>query len=62
MNRICYDVTKLPKNDNCWDTILHHRIADYFKIYTQILNYQMCMLVAHRDMISVYEMIGEEVW
>ena len=38
-NRICYDVTKLQKCAKCWDTILHNRIADYFNIYTQILNF-----------------------
>ena len=57
-NRIELDVTKLQKDVVCWDTILHYRIADYFNIYTQILNYQMYMLVAHRDMISVYRMNG----
>ena len=55
-NRVCYDTTKLKKDPNCWATILHKRIADYFNIYSQILNYQMFMLVSHRDMISVYKM------
>ena len=38
-----------------WDTIVHNRIANYFKLYTQILNYSTFILVSHRDMISVYD-------
>ena len=57
-NRICYLVTKLKKGVKCWDTILHNRIADYFNIYTQILNFGTQMLVAHRDMISIHNEKG----
>ena len=39
-----------------WDIVLHRRIADYFKIYTTILNFANFILVAHRNMISVYDM------
>ena len=57
-NRIDYLVTKLKKGVKCWDTILHNRIADYFNIYTQILNFGTQMLVAHRDMISIHNEKG----
>lgn len=39
-----------------WDHIVHNRIANYFKLYTQILNYSTFILVSHRNMISVYDM------
>ena len=53
-NRICYDTTKSIRDASMWDIILHRRIANYFKIYSQILNFQLFMLVSHRDMISIY--------
>ena len=34
----------------------HGRIAQYFKLYTQILNFSMYMCVSHRNMISIYDM------
>ena len=36
------------------------RIAPFFRIYTQILNYSTYMLVSHRNMISVYDMSAKE--
>jgi len=39
-----------------WDYVIHHRIANYFKLYSQVLNFQKFMLVSHADMISVYDM------
>ena len=45
------------KNDRKkWDYVIHHRIANYFKLYSQVLNFQKFMLVSHGDMISVYDM------
>lgn len=38
-NLICYDTTKKSKNQKVWDYILHRRIANYFNIYSQILNF-----------------------
>ena len=39
-----------------WNWTLHKRIAAYFRLYTQILNFSMYMLVSHRNMISVFDM------
>ena len=36
--------------------MLHHRISQYCRLYSQILNYEMYMLVSHRNMISVFDM------
>ena len=30
--------------------------AKFFKMYTQVINFLTYMLVAHRDMISVFDM------
>ena len=59
-NRICFDTTKLKKKQHVWGIILHKRISWYFKLYSQILNYQIFMLISHRDMISVFKMTASE--
>ena len=56
-NRISmHTASKSKKTSTCWTNALHQRIAGYFKLYTQIMNFSMFMLVAHRNMISVYDM------
>ena len=54
-NRIDFNTSKINKDITVWDHILHKRIANYFKLYTQILNYSTFILVSHRNMISVYD-------
>ena len=44
-----------------WGSTIHKRIAGYFKLYSQILNFSKFMLVAHRDMISVFDMTKREL-
>ena len=34
---------------------MHKRIAKFFRLYTQVLNFQVYMLVSHRNMISIYD-------
>ena len=37
-----------------WDYVIHNRISNYFRMYTQHLNFSNFLLVSHRNMISVY--------
>ena len=39
-----------------WNWVLHRRISKFFRLYTQINNFSLYVLVSHRNMISVYEM------
>ena len=55
-NRISNDTLKLKKDYEKWNFVVHHRIANYFRLYSQVLNFQKYMLVSHRNMISVYDM------
>lgn len=55
-NRISFNTSVVKKDQTRWDCILHYRIAQYCKLYTQILNYSLYMLVSHRNMISVFDM------
>lgn len=51
-----HTASKSKNTSTCWVNALHQRIAGHFKLYTQIMNFSMFMLVAHRNMISVYDM------
>ena len=55
-NRISFNTSKVLRDPAKWNDVLHKRISSYFKLYTQVLNFQMFMLVSHRDMISVFDM------
>ena len=64
-NRISFNTSQKKKNASNWQTVLHNRISNYFKLYTQILNFSMYMCVSHRNMISVYDMTkpkDDEQW
>ena len=39
-----------------WDHVEHHRVANHMRLYTAVVNVNKFMLVAHRNMISVYDM------
>lgn len=49
-------VKKSAKIEDDWEVVLHKRIAGYFKLFSQLLNYQVFMLVSHGKMISVFDM------
>ena len=55
-NKISFSTSKLVKNPQKWSTIIHRKIAPYFRLYSQIQSFSMFMLVSHRNMISIYEM------
>ena len=55
-NRISFSTTRLQKQVRKWNWVIHRRIAKFFRMYTQILNYNTYMLVSHRNMISIYDM------
>ena len=54
-NRISFNTTKPKKNATSWDHILDKRIAQFFKLFSSIVNFSTFMLVSHRNMISVYD-------
>lgn len=55
-NRISHDTLRQKRNKNKWNFVVHHRIANYMRLYTNILNVSKFILVSHRNMISVYDM------
>ena len=57
-NRISWETTKLKKDPNSWNIVTHKQIANYFALYSQVVQFENYILVAHRDMISTYMMTG----
>ena len=55
-NRISFSTTKKMVQYEKWNWVIDKRIANYFKLYTTILNFSMFMLISHRNMISVFDM------
>lgn len=56
-NRISFSTSNVKRDGvETWNHVLHHRIAGFCRLYTQILNFSMHMLVSHRNMISVFDM------
>ena len=59
-NRISFSTTTVKRNTDKWHWVTHKRVSRFFRLYTQILNFNMYMLVSHRNMISVYDMTTSE--
>ena len=55
-NRISFSTMRPIKQIEKWNRVTHKRISRFFRLYTQILNFNMYMLVSHRNMISIYDM------
>ena len=46
----------MMKNQHIWESIIDNRVAMFYKPYSQMLNFSTFTLVAHRNMLSVYNM------
>lgn len=55
-NRISYRTSKFDNNPENWDFIIDKRVCLFYKPCSQMLNFTTFMLVAHRNMLSVYKM------
>ena len=55
-NRMGYTTSKKAKDPTKWNYVLHKRISNFVKLYTNIINFSIYMLVAHRNMVSVFDM------
>jgi len=42
--------------DQSWSTIIHRRVAKYLKVFTCFLFYSTFFLVAHRNMVSIFDL------
>ena len=54
------NIREMKKHAEKWSWVTHKRIAKYFRLYTQILNFSIYMLVSHRNMISVYDISKDQ--
>ena len=56
-NQISFSTSKIKKNPfKAWTNALDKRIAPYFKIYSDIVNLAGYIIVAHRNLISVFSL------
>ena len=48
--------------DDAWDKALHQQISPFVKLYSQMTLFSQNMIVAHRNMISIYNLgITQEI-
>jgi hypothetical protein len=47
---VCKKMSKTEK----WEIVLDRRIAPYFKLYSDFLNFETYFLIAHRKHISIF--------
>lgn len=39
-----------------WNQVMHRRFSQYVKLYTEMVNFSTFLIVAHRNLISMYDM------
>ena len=61
-NRIGLSTVRPEKNIKDWSLVLHSNIADYVKLYQEMLNFQTLMVVAHRNLLSLYDTGSKGGW
>ena len=59
-NRISMSTSKLAQSVNVWNHIIDKRVSSFYKPYQHFLNFANLMLVAHRNMVSVYNMSADD--
>ena len=42
-----------------WNQVMHRRFSQYVKLYTEMVNFSTFLIVAHRNLISMYDMRAE---
>ena len=47
---------KFDANDDEWDQLLHQQYSPFVKLYRQMIIFSVFILVAHRNMISLYNL------
>ena len=55
-NRISNSTAKTSEGAKGWDAVIDKRVSSYYKPYRHFLNFSNLMLVAHRNMLSIYNM------
>ena len=59
-NRISMSTAKLSNNVKEWDYIIDKKVSCFYKPVTHFLNFSTLILVAHRNMLSTYNIAADE--
>ena len=56
-NRFGMSMGKPMKRASDYERVLHDRIAPYFNLYKQFINFMTFCIVAHRNHVSMFDML-----
>ena len=59
-NRISMSTSKPTEDLEQWDYIIDKRVAGFYKPYSHFLNFSNLVVVAHRNILSIYNMSADE--
>ena len=59
-NRISMSTAKLAQSEKEWDYIIDKRVSSFYRPYQHFLTFKNLMLIAHRNMLSVFNMSDSE--
>ena len=59
-NRISMSTVRSSKQAGEWEFIIDKRVSRFYKPYSHFLNFSNLMLLAHRNMLSIYNMSANE--
>ena len=45
-----------------WDSVIHRRFSNYVKLYTDMVMFGTYLIIAHRNLISLYNMGHDNRW
>ena len=57
LNRFGMSMGKVMKRNSDFEIALHDRIAPYFNLYKQFINFMTYFMVAHRSHISMFDIL-----
>ena len=55
-NRISIHTTRQSSSIESWDYIIDRRVSSFYRPYKQFINFTNKMIVAHSNMLSIYNM------
>ena len=57
LNRFGMSMGKIMKRNSDFEIALHDRISPYFNLYKQFINFMTYIMVAHRNHVSMFDIL-----
>ena len=61
-NRIGPSTISVDSTLDAWSEVLHERVAPFVKLYSSMTNFMTFMIVAHRNLLSLYDLGLKDNW